>query len=118
MIRNRTLVPRQVVVVSLRSIGGKSSPVTIGPVPSPSTGSLIVTEPLTMLPITPPLAEMTIFPLPSWTDKVPSLIPAGRASAAAGRTSPASMAKVRRRLIAREYRPCNCALHHWNVRKL
>ena len=44
MIRKRTYVPPQVVVVASRSFD-HSSPVTIGPVPSPSTGSLIVTLP-------------------------------------------------------------------------
>src|SRR5438094_166719 len=71
MIRNRTLFPRQVVVVSLRSIGGKSSPVTIGPVPSPSTGWLMVTAPSAILPVTPPPAAMTIFPSAARTDRGP-----------------------------------------------
>ena len=118
MIRKRTFVPRHVVVVSFFSTGGKSSPVTIGPVPSPSIGSLIVTEPRAKLPITPPRAEIVIVPRPLCTDSVPSLAPWSRAAEAAGRASAASMAKVRSALITSQYRPFNCVLHHWNVRRL
>ncbi len=74
MIRNRTFVPPHVVVVASLSFD-QSSPVTIGPVPSPSIGSLIVTEPRAKLPITPPRAEIVIVPRASRTDTVPSAAP-------------------------------------------
>jgi len=117
MIRNRTFVPPQLVVVSFRLLD-QESPVTTGPVPSPSSGSLIVTEPRAKLPITPPRPEIVIVPRPSRTDSVPSLGPLSRAAEAAGRTSATSMANVRSCLITSQYRPFNCALHHWNVRRL
>ena len=46
---------------------------TIGPVPSPSIGSEIVTAPLAKLPITAPRPEMVIDLRASRTDSVPSL---------------------------------------------
>src|SRR3989442_11598648 len=117
MLRKRTRVPPQLVVVASRSFD-QSSPVTTGPVPSPSIGSLIVTDPFVKLPITPPRPEMVIVPRASRMEIVPSFDPRGRAADAAGRASATSTAKVRNRLIAGQYRPCNCALHQWNVRKL
>ena len=99
MMRNRTLVPPQTVAVSLLSFD-QSSPVTIGPVPSPSTGSLIVTEPLAKLPITPPRPWMVMVPRASFTDSVPSDEAFMRAAAPAGRASArASTANVRSRLM-------------------
>src|SRR5262249_62398105 len=53
MFRKRTPLPPQIVAVSVLSFD-HSSPLTIGPVPSPSIGSLIITLPLATLPMTPP----------------------------------------------------------------
>jgi hypothetical protein len=86
-------VPPHVEVVSFFSFD-QSSPVTTGPVPSPSIGSLIVTEPRAKLPMTAPRPLIVIVPRASLADSVPSF----------GASS--------------QYRRFNCALHHCKVRKL
>src|SRR4051794_25659074 len=96
IIRKRTLVPPQVVVVSFFSFD-QSSPVTTGPVPSPSIGSLIVAEPRAKLPITAPRPLIVIVPRASLTDSVPSFGASVRAADAAGRDRLTSLAKGRGR---------------------